>query len=222
MDKRWRNLGVILLLLIIIAAGYYLYSNNYLNQFIPGQFLQQSQTKITLNDGYFDLQVIFEKNDVNIIHLQQLQAVNISYDGAIVWVEKKASLLSLKSDLVKFSKDAKAKYADSNELVAISNLYIDIIDYSLRNESRFNKISAVVSKEGLSCSNYGTMLVDINSSVNEIYVDAYALDLKSLAFSMNYDLLSDPVAVDLSAYYDETVVVNSLIMDIDTYCKGEL
>ena len=219
MGKHWRNLGILLIIVIIIAGGYYLYQNNYLSQYLP---YSQTQTKMTLNDGYFDLQTIFEKNDVNIVHLQQLQAINITYDGTVIWVEKKASLLGLKNDLTNFSKDAPAKYSDSNELVAISNLYVDVIDYTFRNEARFNNISTVVSQSGLSCSNYGTMLVDINSAVNEIYVDAYALDLKSFAFGLNYDMLSDPVAVDLSAYYDEAAAVNSLIMDFDTYCKGEL
>lgn len=215
MDKRWRNLAVILVVAIVLLVGYYFYQG-YLNLSYP------SVQKLTVDDGYLDLFSLFKKNDLDIENFQRLELVGMTPNGNVEWVVEKNKVLRLRDDLVRFYSSASEKYADFEELRDISGLYINIIDYSLRNEVRFKKISKIFSMDSVSCASFLPIISDANKIAHEIYLDAYALDLMSLDFSLKYDLLSDPVVIDLAQYESELTTIDSVSNAVMEECRGKV
>jgi hypothetical protein len=233
MDKRWKNLGL-LVLIILVILGVYL-------------FVFNSSSK-SIDLGYTDLYNVFESNDVNIENVQNLQMValiveegtelalseDINIDTAqnmdllnnnsivakVNWVESKENLLKVKEDLKTFKNNLSGySTSDKSQLAAAVDIYSHAINYAFAEEARLNQTSKIFSEKNFSCGNTSS-LIDLNNIAIESYNAAYNLAAEVDDFAYKYDPYSELVFVNLNDQYDSMISSNSFINETLAYCEG--
>lgn len=209
MDKRWKNLGLFFVGLVVLIILYFLWIN----------LFQQTESSLkTIDEGYEELDLLFTSNDVNIENLQLLRVVELLPEGNIIWQEDKEKLVKLKLDLIDFNNKVNS-FEESAELSAITSLYIGMISYCFSLESSFIKISDILHTGKFDCSRVGDLDL-ISLELGERYLEVEKLKNEGINFSLNYDVFSSPVAVDIDEEYNDYTLVNSVIIEMKDYCEG--
>ncbi|MDD4467776.1 MAG: hypothetical protein PHF68_01345 [Candidatus ainarchaeum sp.] len=212
MDKKWRNLIIIIALVIVVVLGYIYLTQNQVS-------LPVIESK-SINDGYEGFLVLFEKNDVNIDNIQLLNLVYSDENGIINWIEKKDGLLNLKNDLVVF-KGNLLEYSieDRNELSALTDVYIKAIDYSFSSEQEIKSLN-VLFKSGFNCSELNKV-TDLNRLIVQNYINLYDLAMDVDDFAYNYDPYSELILIELNDSYDYLLTVQEELNNVVIDCEGE-
>jgi hypothetical protein len=211
MDKKWRNLIIIIALVIVVVLGYIYLTQNQVS-------LPVIESK-SINDGYEGFLVLFEKNDVNIDNIQLLNLVYSDENGIINWIEKKDGLLNLKKDLVVF-KGNLLEYSieDRNELSALTDVYIKAIDYSFSSEQEIKSLN-VLFKSGFNCSELNKV-TDLNRLIIQNYINLYDLAMDVDDFAYNYDPYSELILIELNDSYDYLLTVQEELNNVVIDCEG--
>ncbi|HPM85780.1 MAG TPA: hypothetical protein PLI99_01650 [archaeon] len=211
MDKKWRNLIIIIALVIVVVLGYIYLTQNQVS-------LPVIESK-SINDGYEEFLVLFEKNDVNIDNIQLLNLVYSDENGIINWIEKKDGLLNLKNDLVVF-KGNLLEYSieDRNELSALTDVYIKAIDYSFSSEQEIKSLN-VLFKSGFNCSELNKV-TDLNRLIIQNYINLYDLAMDVDDFAYNYDPYSELILIELNDSYDYLLTVQEELNNVVIDCEG--
>jgi len=211
MDKKWRNLIIIIALVIVVVLGYIYLTQNQVS-------LPVIESK-SINDGYEEFLVLFEKNDVNIDNIQLLNLVYSDENGIINWIEKKDGLLNLKNDLVVF-KGNLLEYSieDRNELSALTDVYIKAIDYSFSSEQEIKSLN-VLFKSGFNCSELNKV-TDLNRLIVQNYINLYDLAMDVDDFAYNYDPYSELILIELNDSYDYLLTVQEELNNVVIDCEG--
>ncbi|MFA7133554.1 MAG: hypothetical protein WC122_01085 [archaeon] len=211
MDKKWRNLIIIIALVIVVVLGYIYLTQNQVS-------LPVIESK-SINDGYEEFLVLFEKNDVNIDNIQLLNLVYSDENGIINWIEKKDGLLNLKKDLVVF-KGNLLEYSieDRNELSALTDVYIKAIDYSFSSEQEIKSLN-VLFKSGFNCSELNKV-TDLNRLIIQNYINLYDLAMDVDDFAYNYDPYSELILIELNDSYDYLLTVQEELNNVVIDCEG--
>lgn len=211
MDKKWRNLIIIIALVIVVVLGYIYLTQNQVS-------LPVIESK-SINDGYEEFLVLFEKNDVNIDNIQLLNLVYSDENGIINWIEKKDGLLNLKKDLVVF-KGNLLEYSieDRNELSALTDVYIKAIDYSFSSEQEIKSLN-VLFKSGFNCSELNKV-TDLNRLIIQNYINLYDLAMDVDDFAYNYDPYSELILIELNDSYDYLLTVQEELNNVIIDCEG--
>ncbi|MDD4128664.1 MAG: hypothetical protein PHY04_02930 [Candidatus ainarchaeum sp.] len=211
MDKKWRNLIIIIALVIVVVLGYIYLTQNQVS-------LPVIESK-SINDGYEGFLVLFEKNDVNIDNIQLLNLVYSDENGIINWIEKKDGLLNLKNDLVVF-KGNLLEYSieDRNELSALTDVYIKAIDYSFSSEQEIKSLN-VLFKSGFNCSELNKV-TDLNRLIIQNYINLYDLAMDVDDFAYNYDPYSELILIELNDSYDYLLTVQEELNNVVIDCEG--
>lgn len=211
MDTKWRNLIIIIALVIVVVLGYIYLTQNQVS-------LPVIESK-SINDGYEEFLVLFEKNDVNIDNIQLLNLVYSDENGIINWIEKKDGLLNLKNDLVVF-KGNLLEYSieDRNELSALTDVYIKAIDYSFSSEQEIKSLN-VLFKSGFNCSELNKV-TDLNRLIIQNYINLYDLAMDVDDFAYNYDPYSELILIELNDSYDYLLTVQEELNNVVIDCEG--
>ncbi len=214
MDKRWRNMGILFVIVILIVAGYFIYSNKGGPVVLPFQ-------KVSLEAGYSEIVSAFESNDVNLTNVQALNIVNLSNANKVVWVEDKASLLRVKTQLVNFSTGIASRAESkevSDELKAAADLYVAAIDFGIKNEVYLNDLAKGANKD-FSCSDL-TFIRGLPAKAEDMYSDLEKLSNKNDDFILTYDLYSMPLLIDLDTEKEFVDFSKVMVQQIEAYCAG--
>lgn len=191
MDKRWRNLGILVLIIIVIVAGLILYSGNFSLNAVTGQ-------KVSLDSGYSEILGLFKTNDVNFQNVQDLNMVYLSENGKIVWVESKTNLNNLRSGLANFSGNISSRAVSTDaagELKSASDLYISAIDFGIKSEGYWKSLSDL-NKSALTCADSGK-LATIKQVYASYYSDLSGLSAKNESFAQQYNIGANLLVIDL-------------------------
>jgi flagellar basal body-associated protein FliL len=200
MDKKWKNLIIVIALIIVIVLGYLVLSGNF--------SLFESKS---IDEGYVEILNIFERNDVNLENVQTLNMVYSDENGVVNWIENKANLSKVKSDLGSFKNNLFGySQTDKSELSSVATIYIHAIDFALASEQRLNKIVSIMANNELNCNDLSP-LMDVNSSANSNYIDKYNLAAEVDDFAYNYDPYSEILTIDLDEDYAYLISMHSLI-----------
>lgn len=213
MDKRWRNLGVLLVLVLVVLVAVF---------FVFPSFIFKP---LTIDEGYEKIDALFVENDVNLDNMQSVTLVYVSSDlKNVVWLEKKENVANLKKDLVDFSQSINVS-SNSKEVVdelnAVVDLFVGVIDYSYYYESVYNPIGQKIGPNGISCENI-SVAYDLNEAAYNTYAALEELSLKNEEFALNYNISSNLVFIDLgteSIYLD---YINSFVDDFNKNCEADL
>lgn len=211
MDKKSRNLIIIVLLIIAVIVGYIYFSQNALP-------LPSSELK-SIDEGYDKFIELFEKNDVNIENVQLLNLVYGDENGVINWIEKKNNLSNLKKDLV-FFRDNLNNYSieDKNELNALTNVYLKAIDYGFSTEQEISSTNTLF-RSGFNCGELNK-ISDLNRLIVQNYINLYDLAMDVDDFAYNYDFYSELILIDLDSSYEYLLFVQEELSNIVVDCKG--
>ncbi len=208
MDKRWRNLGILLVVVIILIVAYF---------FVINQPSAESDLS-SLENGYEELLNLFEKNDVNIEIVQEMNFFEVDFDKNLLVLANKSKLVLLKQDLEEFSGDLSRYSLESvSELKDISFIYISAINFATRNENNFQKVAKLLGRNDCSLNDeiQGLNLISLN-----LYKEIYELSLLSDAFAANHDPYAQPLYIDLESEYAMLLQVDNFVSGFETYCGG--
>lgn len=212
MDKKWRNLLVIIVIIAVLIAGYFYFSQNPIS-------LPVVEAK-SIDFGYEEILGLFEKNDANIENVQTLNMVYSDENGNVIWVENKSNLNKVKSDLTSFKSNLGAYSSeDRGELEELATIYIRAIDFAFLSEERLNTIMSVIKGNKVTCSNLAP-LSDINNASNWNYNDKYNLAAEVDDFAYNYDPYSEILSIDLDKEYAYLTSVHDFIDNTINSCEG--
>jgi len=209
MDKRWRNLGILVLIVIIVALAVL---------YLPTVSLGEKKNII---DGYEALFNVFENSDVNIANVQTLNMEYFDENKGVVWVEPKANLLKAKTGLADFQKNLKDySVEDKDTLVAAAKVYSGAIDFSFAEESRSKSISSLFSNPSTVCTST-TLASTLSALSTQSYNDRNKLATEVDDFSNKYDPYTELLSIDMEEAYSVLTLTNWKIADMKDACAGE-
>ncbi|MDD4251181.1 MAG: hypothetical protein PHX27_03250 [Candidatus ainarchaeum sp.] len=225
MDKRWKNLGVILIIIIVLVI---LFLN--INLFFPQSDEAFVSDLNLLNDPYVALAGVFENNDINIVLFRQNELTSFDNNKLnLVYSEDK--LINFKTDLLELKELVKTNfenkdYSQFNELV---DIYVDQInfnilfyDFSKELESKMSVDLSLIEDESVYCdfvlNNYPALTVEfdnLNSKLvklvekNHYYYEKYNILVIDYDFEFSWETLNyawDSMYKDIM-YCDERSLV---------------
>jgi subtilisin family serine protease len=198
----------ILVVFVIIVMGFFIYTT----------FMGPSVTEEkTVDDGYEEIISLFEKNDVNYQNAKSLKFVYLDDDEKkVVWGDGKEKVSDLKKDLQDFYTNVPGfEGNDANQLKAISMLYLDVIDFSFREETRLKELNSLM--QNISCDNQ--VMQDINKLFSDRYLDIYSVQLEADEFFYNFPTYFDPLEIDLDEEYNDWLLSQKVISDFEINCE---
>jgi|GEM_PF-6265258 len=205
MEKIWRNLIVVVVVLVVLFVVY----------------LAFSPKESSLDRGYEELYALFEKNNVSVENIQLLDALSFSEKGEVVWVEDKQDLIDLRFALVDFNNSGVMEFSnvdERDELRSIVRVYISAVDYILDSEPFLERVSTF-SKNWFDCDNTAEIM-DLNKAVFENYEKLNLLADVSSEYVLYYDLLSNPIDIDLEYEKQNALGISSMIQETLDSCNG--
>jgi hypothetical protein len=213
MDKRWRNLILIIVVIIVLAL---VVSNlSLITNLFEEQTLGIESTP--LEQGFSEILTVFKANDVNFDNLQSNNLVVIKESGDFIWVEKKQNLVSLKTDLLEIRSNSFSKYPGvSGEMTTIIDLYLNLINFTLENEDNYKDLSLFLVSE------FNCNLIDSAKDSNKFVFDRYLfleeLDTGVEDYAIEYDLFAQPLFISLEEERYSAISFSNAVTEVITNC----
>lgn len=221
MGKLLRNLGILIIVIIIAGAAFFFYNGGKLSQLSSISDIVPSGKKVSLDAGYGEILAIFNNNDVNIVNVQNLGVVGVTSDNAVVWVENKANLQKVSSQLTDYSKNisSRAESADvAGELSDAAKLYSAAIGFELNNGAYLENLAKQTNVSG-DCSNLNYFL-DLNANAYRTYAELDALANQNDAFLLNHEMFAQPLVIDLDGQRAAVSDTEAIVADMKQRCSG--
>jgi hypothetical protein len=221
MDKRWRNLIIliILVLVVVLALNY-----NALFGLIPQEETEEevilTEQEIILEEGYSDILEIFEENDVNITNVRNLETFYVDDSGEMVYNESSEKLLKLSSDLEQFSIGVDSKYPvdEALQLGEAATILNDAVLFSLKSANlAYQKKD--VDFDTISCEQK-QIVVDANAQAYELFYNLADLADEVDYFNSTYDENSEIIFIDLATHASILENISASFADFIESCEG--
>lgn len=225
MDKRWRNLGIIVVVVIVFLILFF-NAGFIMNFFWQDDYIIEDEDydiELSSEKMFGEILNVFLKNNVDInkiIFLENIDYENESYNYAfdIFVLEKtKSDLISLKSSLpINYSEQL------SFEGKSVINVYIMALDFMIFEKNAANQIQFIAQGASQNyCDN-----IDLMSSANDIIQERY-FKLEALfdavqEHSLDFDWSSEIIIIDIEKEEAAMLLFEDDLNSFVEVCQGGL
>ncbi|MFH1391431.1 MAG: hypothetical protein ABIH20_03930 [Candidatus Diapherotrites archaeon] len=216
MDKRFKNLGVIIAVIVIIAVVYV---------FVLPALDSGVSGGMNFKEGVTKLNQIVESKGVTIERFQEGKLFYLNDDGTVKDNFSDPQFLSLKNSFVSFKETLPAPTSsiDANALNQLTDLYIEQIELNQNKKSIFDDFLEIDASKDSPCS----VVVDLrvlNEKRKSYEADSHIFFLDTLIFLGDFQDL-DGIELyyldfDSQQTLDEIVQLDEAIILLEDSCQG--
>ena len=137
MDKKWKNLIIVVFFLLFVIAGLFLLQN----------FPTSEKTTITVEEGFEEINAVLSQNSLSFERLQKAEIILIE-DGKLVNDFSESSFSNLQNGLqaLKAKFQSKENSSDKEALVQSIDLYLEVLELERKEKELYGDAVALNEK----------------------------------------------------------------------------
>ncbi len=200
MDKRFRNLGVILIVVIVIVAAYYIYT------FQKPPVDQVSKQDLLIQNDIKTIENVFSASKISFSKFNDNEMVYLARDLSVVKDTDFDSLQGLKNSL-------KLASIKSSEGIELKQSYVDLIELQNEKKEIFDSINSILGKFDANDDYYPQVCNDLPLLLTKIgEYNSNVLKMSSVSLNQSKALQNSGLAYEFfsSNFSDDSEMISYL------------